>query len=189
MSIHDILFSRRNSQEIIHGDEKLIQLDGIVERIEEYTGDFIKLTSRDVKLLSSITSLLAEEFGRVFAAPFPAIVISCKLKALFAIYLLLRIPAVSKNAFESCLMGLVNSLNPKHTGMLSLALKIICNGMVAIDDDSFRCAAFLRLEKLGFYDKMLRIMHNVIRTDEEEEGGTDYADESMWTQAHAQRAE
>ena len=165
VSIHDNLYSRRNSPDITHGDDTLLQLCDIIECVEYSAADLVKLKSKDVKLLSSIASLLASEFCRQCTTPSSKIEIACKLKAVAAIYRLLRIPSVTKNSLESCSMGLVNSLTSQNTGLLSLSFNCICTGLLAVDDDGFKFAVLLRLEKLCYIEKMLVVMDEITGKD------------------------
>ena len=172
VSIHDNLYSRRNDKDISHGEETLLQLHDIVDCVEYCATDVVKLNSKDVKLLSSIASLLANEFCRQHTTPTTEIMVACKLRAVAAIQRLLRIPSVSRNSLESCSMGLVNCLIPHNTELLSLSLNCICTGLLAIDDDGLKFAVLLRLEKILYYEKMLEIMDKITEKDKDEDKAT-----------------
>ena len=163
LSIQEDLTSRASTRNNSFNDATLLQLQGIIEIVQAYAVDAAKLTAKDIKTLSSITSLLSTEFGRVSKPPYSPLVIACKLKAVAAIFRLLHIPGVSKIAFESCAMGLVNSLDHHHKALLTLALHCICTCTVNIEDDAIKRAVCARLERYLFYERMLRIMDTLAK--------------------------
>jgi hypothetical protein len=161
LSIYDDILSHRISLGNIHGDETLQQLENILDCVDSYSGDFSNLNSKDTKLLASVASLLANEFGRDGSASSPVVVKACKLKAMASIYRLLCIPIVSRNALEGCTAGLVNCIDISNLELSSLAISCICTGLVSVDDESFKLSICLQLEKIGCYEKLLLIIDKV----------------------------
>lgn len=161
-NIHSDLMSHIISLDNIHGDETLQQLESILECVDSFSGDYSKISSKDMKLLVSVVTLLCNEFGRdstVISSP--AVIKACKIKAAASIYRLLGIPVVSKNALESCVFGLVNFIDRTDAELFSVALKCISIGLTSEFDDAFKFAICLQLEKCGFYEKVLYVFDDV----------------------------
>ena len=157
VTIHEDLLSRKkNKNSADKSDDHAIELlDGIAECVESCSGDVVKLSSKDTKLLASIASLLCDEFGSVIPANCATAEISMRRKCVAIIYRLLQIPIVAKSALESCVTGLVNCLDPSHIQLLSLSASCICAGLVAVNDDTLKGSVCVHLNALNFHGKML----------------------------------
>ena len=162
-TVHDYLSTRKRnkladskSTDASPGDDASRMVDDIAECIDSYSGDYAKLNSKDIKLLASIATLLADELCGLQPDSSSTIQLSGRLKAIAAVHKLLQIPFVSKNALENCLLGLVNCLSPSHAESLCLSLNCICTGVVSANEDAFKCSICLQLESLSFYEIMLK---------------------------------
>ena len=155
------------------GDETLQQLDDILESAQDISlnSEYSKsLSGKDAKLLSSIATLLAQEFGKTpDNNSSPAVVRACKLKAVAAIHRLVGLQVIAKTAMEACVPGLVNCLDKHSTesALLALTLNCIYSGVLVIDDDTYRSGVCVQLEKSGFYEKILDILTFLVENKEQ----------------------
>ena len=166
VTIHEDLLSRKkNKSSADKNDDHAIELlDCIAECVESCSGDVVKLSSKDIKLLASIAALLCDEFGSVITANCATVEISMRRKCVAIIYRLLQIPIVAKSALESCVTGLVNCLDPSHIQLLSLSASCICAGLVAVNDDTLKSSVCIHLEALNFHGKMLDLFEVAARS-------------------------
>lgn len=161
-SIQSDLLSHVISLDNVRGDETLQQVENILEFVDSFIESYSKLSSKDVKLLSSVTSLLCNEFGRNPSnTSSPAVVKACKLKAVASVYRLLRIPFIIKN-LENCIIGLCNCIDPSDAHLSLLALNCICLGLVSDNEDAYKYSICLQLERLGFYERLLGIFDRIV---------------------------
>jgi hypothetical protein len=161
-SLQSDLLSHIISLDNVRGDETLQQVENILEFVDSYTEDYSKLSTKDVKLLSSVTSLLCAEFGKNPSnTSSPAVVKACKLKAVISVNKLLCIPFISKN-LENCTIGLCNCIDPLDAHLSLIALNCICRALVSDNDDTYKYSICLQLERLGFYERILGIFDYIV---------------------------
>lgn len=174
LSVQSDLISHKISLDNIRGDETLQQVEDILEFVDSFSEDYSKFSSKDLKLLASVTSLLSIEFGRnPTNASSPAVVKACKLKAVVSIFRLLCIPFICKNAMENCVIGLCNCIDPSDAHLSLIALNCICRGLITDNDDAFKCSICLQLERLGFYEKLLGIFDHIVTNNLRKNNGNE----------------